>query len=662
MAFAVYDHTPLVGYIAWEDLHIQYMGTSYPIDDGYTAQRFVWWDPAISTTSLQAGSTLPTLSDDGLLVFLNKDGVHVTVPKSTVVEGSLIVEESILTNALAANVVTTNKIAAGAIISEKIGAHEVLAVNLAAGAVEADKIAANAVTTGKLDAGAVTADKIATNAVTADKINANAVTSVKINAGAVTADKIQANAVTASKLASITMEVGKHLQSSNYDGTDVSTGDATSGFRLEAGGKAEFSDVRVRGEITASEFHGVPTVNLLANGNFETNTSGWTANTADLPLSTIARDTSQAHSGSASLRVQASSAGFAAAYTEVPVQPGDIIHMTAWVKKGTLHAAPNKGRNDVHVTMDFYNGATLIMANGGTPFQVGTSWQFIERYVAVPANLTNVTHVRVGYSSYASSGSALFIDDVVVGKAPMMEIPYVVTNEDDSHLRSLILPDTVGFAAPHSSYPYGMVAREAGEGLPMLDVQGPSLGPSYASLRLGLDDTGGTMLAGLADSILLNGDIQTEWGRRFWPPYYCRASTSSSLNLSNNSPTLVTGFAGNWDDPFGMTITNSVVLPGDSSEMWLVFVTVHCTFAGNGSGRRILGVGYDGNASSVSADTRPVTQANPAGNTSPMYLGYTDIQVKPGGTQINMAAFQDSGGTLAVTHRSLMVLALPVPW
>jgi hypothetical protein len=45
------------------------------------------------------------------------------------------------------------------------------------------------------------------------------------------------------------------IQSTNYDGTDVETGDATQGFRAQANGKSEWlGDMRVVGDITATRF------------------------------------------------------------------------------------------------------------------------------------------------------------------------------------------------------------------------------------------------------------------------------------------------------------------------------------------------------------------------------------------------------------------------
>lgn len=449
---------------------------------------------------------------------------------------------------------------------------------------------------------------------------------VDIGDDQISTPKLQANSVTANELAAMNIGVGKWIASTSYTpGSD--------GWIIDADGTAEFNDVTVRGQVVASEFHGAPTENMLANGDFETDTSGWIANTAELPLSTIARDTTQAHSGSASLRVQASGVGFAAAYTEIPVQPGDIIHMTAWVKKGAFHAAPNKGRNDVYVTMDFYDGATPIMMNGGTPFQVGTSWQFIERYVAVPANLTNVTHVRVGYSSYAPSGSALYIDDVVVGKAPMMEIPYVVTNEDDSHLRSLVLPDTVGFAAPHSSYPYGMVAGEAGEGLPMLDVRGPSLGPTYASMRLGQTDSG-NVIAGLADEVYLGTSEN-----RVYPTPFLRVSKSGNQTIANDTGTVLSFDAvhndteGGWD---GGSSTYTVKTPG----LYLIHYMIRWA-PGTGNTWRQGAIRIDG-TEAIGIDRRAVLASQT------WYQQATVMRYLTVGQTVRIEARHTSGGNLAV--------------
>lgn len=185
----VLHNTPGPGYIAWQDVNIQYKGVTYAIPNGNTNKKFVMWlysDPG----GFYGSDTFPALGPDDLLVFLNKNGVYSIVPKTQIVDGSLIVSDSVTTDALAANSVTTEKIAAGAISADKIAANAIGAEAIIAGAIGADEIAAGAIATNHLAALVVTADKIATNAISADKIAANAIGAEKIAAGAITAEKL----------------------------------------------------------------------------------------------------------------------------------------------------------------------------------------------------------------------------------------------------------------------------------------------------------------------------------------------------------------------------------------------------------------------------------------------------------------------------------------
>lgn len=159
MAFIVLDNSPELGCIQWADLHISYKGTTYEVADGYTDNRYVWWDYS-DPYHLQATNDLPALTDDDVLVFFNKNGTHLTVPNTTVVDGGLIVSESILADALAANCVTSVKILAGAISADKIAASAIGAEKIAAGAVVSEKIAAGAVTASHISANGISANSI----------------------------------------------------------------------------------------------------------------------------------------------------------------------------------------------------------------------------------------------------------------------------------------------------------------------------------------------------------------------------------------------------------------------------------------------------------------------------------------------------------------------
>lgn len=105
-------NSPSAGYISWTAFHIQYLGVSYAIPAGNTANKYTWWPFNGGLGGpLQSTDTFPTtLTDDDLLLFLNKNGVGVNAQTATVIDGSLIVPESILAEAIAAKSITADKV------------------------------------------------------------------------------------------------------------------------------------------------------------------------------------------------------------------------------------------------------------------------------------------------------------------------------------------------------------------------------------------------------------------------------------------------------------------------------------------------------------------------------------------------------------------------
>lgn len=136
----VTDNSPSTGYIAWSSVHISYLGSTYTIADGNTNCLYVYWLYA-SPTTFQVSNTFPSLGSNDILVFLNKNGIHATVPNTTVIDGSMIVPESILTNALSANCVTATQLAAGSVTANAIAANSIGANAIAANAITANKLA-----------------------------------------------------------------------------------------------------------------------------------------------------------------------------------------------------------------------------------------------------------------------------------------------------------------------------------------------------------------------------------------------------------------------------------------------------------------------------------------------------------------------------------------
>ncbi len=178
---------------------MSYNGETYTIEDGYTNDMYVWWDHT-QPTVLQTGNTLPTnLTDADCIVFLNKYGIHLTVPTATILDGDLLVPGSIQAGALAANSVTAENIAAGAVTASAI----------AADAIGAGAIQANAITGENIVAGSITGQEIAAQTITGNNIAANTITGANIAAATITGNNIAANTITGSNIAANTITADK---------------------------------------------------------------------------------------------------------------------------------------------------------------------------------------------------------------------------------------------------------------------------------------------------------------------------------------------------------------------------------------------------------------------------------------------------------------------
>lgn len=200
MAMQVTNNTPSTGYISWTGVSIQYKGSTYVVANGNTNLSYVYWKYA-DPLSFYGSTAFPTLGDDDLLVFVNKLGTALTVPNTTILDGSLIVPQSITANAIAANTITGQQILAGTISASEIAAGAIGANQIAANAVIAGKIAADAVTSAEIAANAITATELAANSVIAGKIAANAVSATTVAANAIGANHIAAGVITADKMA-----------------------------------------------------------------------------------------------------------------------------------------------------------------------------------------------------------------------------------------------------------------------------------------------------------------------------------------------------------------------------------------------------------------------------------------------------------------------------
>lgn len=104
------NNSPQLGDIAWTEFHIQYEGVGYLVAAGSTSQRWVWWRFNAGVPVIEAGATIPQdLTEDDLVLFGNKNGIGVRIQASTLIDGELVVDGSILARAVSAEVMVANE-------------------------------------------------------------------------------------------------------------------------------------------------------------------------------------------------------------------------------------------------------------------------------------------------------------------------------------------------------------------------------------------------------------------------------------------------------------------------------------------------------------------------------------------------------------------------
>jgi microcystin-dependent protein len=253
-----------------------------------------------------------------------------------------IAASAITSSELAANAVIAGKITAGTIVSADIAAGTITGDRLVAGTITASQIAASTITGGNIAADTIASGNIAASAITSSELAANAVIAGKIAAGTIVAADIAANAITAGKLSAIAIEAGKYIRSTTYT-------PGSAGWTIEADGFAEFNNVTVRGDLEAGRVVNSST-NLLAtknpggetspsaaelvpNGTFDTNITGWTGSNC-----TLARVTSPTpQSGAGAMSLTATGAGTMTATTATGtsgfvVTPGTSYSVSAYFR------------------------------------------------------------------------------------------------------------------------------------------------------------------------------------------------------------------------------------------------------------------------------------------------------------------------------------------
>lgn len=127
-------NSPSAGYIAWSTFTIQYGNVVRVIPAGNSNLQWIYWlwNGGAPTTALQRSNTLPVgLTDDDLVLFVNRGGIPISAQSANVVEGSLIVNESIIAASIQAGTIDATRIAADTLTAREIKAGAVTASELA---------------------------------------------------------------------------------------------------------------------------------------------------------------------------------------------------------------------------------------------------------------------------------------------------------------------------------------------------------------------------------------------------------------------------------------------------------------------------------------------------------------------------------------------------
>lgn len=187
--YTISNNTPSAGYVEWSSLHIVYNGTDNAITDGNSNDTYLYWDPTVSSTTLQTSNTKPTLGASAALVFVNNSGIATVAVGATIppaignasVDSAAIIAGAVGNTALASGAVQSGNIASGAVTSAALGSSSVTSAAIATGAVGSSALASGAVTNAALASGAVESGNLAAGAVDSAALGDAAVSAANLN-------------------------------------------------------------------------------------------------------------------------------------------------------------------------------------------------------------------------------------------------------------------------------------------------------------------------------------------------------------------------------------------------------------------------------------------------------------------------------------------------
>jgi hypothetical protein len=205
--------------------------TTPPIGTGLTP---VVGDTATFTYTGGVGQPSATLSYNGS-AWIAVDGqvINGNVIIANSVPGNSIVASSVTTTQIASNTITATNIAANTITGNKIASNTITAGQIAATTITADKIATGTITATQIAGNTITANNIQTATITATQIAGNTITANNIQTATITATQIASGTITANNIAGNTI-TANNIQSGSLT-TNVFTANTISGNIISSG-------------------------------------------------------------------------------------------------------------------------------------------------------------------------------------------------------------------------------------------------------------------------------------------------------------------------------------------------------------------------------------------------------------------------------------------
>jgi hypothetical protein len=144
--------------------------------------------------------------------------------------------------------------------------------------------------------------------------------------------------------------------------------------------------------------------NLVTNGAFETNITGW-AKVASQTNTTVTRTTGQYHGGAASMDIANAGASMSG-YTQVNLVKNHTYHISYWIKNAVAANVTLKGTN-----VDLSSASVYLT---GSETQIGatiagtTSWQQVD------ITYTATEDMKYIFFTGATAATHVYVDDVVI--------------------------------------------------------------------------------------------------------------------------------------------------------------------------------------------------------------------------------------------------------